>query len=245
MMERALAEPKHSDAFEDLLASQTQNSGAQLQHLLTVDFQKSGLGHVVSESMQLECTDVTWNATGTSVVASYGRRDIRGWCELPGVVCVWNLSGRNFKPGEPDFVFEHDSCLLCISCHPKKPGLIAAGSYYGEVVVWDAAREEPLLTCTRIAADTHSEPIAKLMWAYDPRARDYILVSVGGEGNVVCWSSKHDYSEPARCVERTKGNVEIHLTSMRSLPVSRDVFVQSDHDPRKRGRAAERGHGRW
>lgn len=197
MVEQALAEPKHNDAFEDLLASQSQNAGAQLLHVLTVDFQKAGLSHFVSDTMQLECTDVSWNATGTSVAASYGRRDIEGWCELPGIVCVWNVTRRNLRTDEPDFVLEHDTCLMCVACHPKKPALIAAGSYYGEVVVWDTARmDEPLVACTRTGVDTHSERVAELDWVYDKHTRDYILVSTGSEGNVVSWLSKDDYRKP-------------------------------------------------
>ena len=199
MMERALSSPKHNNMFDELLASQTQNSGAQLVHTLTVDFQKSGSSQSAAESMQLQCTGVSWNATGTSVAASYGRMDIVGWCELPGAVCVWNLTKRSFKPSEPDVVLEHGSCLMCIACHPKKPALIAAGSYYGEVIVWDtSSAEEPLLCCTKTGADTHSEPLAKVTWMYDQKTRDYVLVSVGSEGGVLCWLSKDNYSKPVR-----------------------------------------------
>ena len=43
---------------------------------------------------RLVCTQLSWNATGYALAASYGRFDISGWCDVPGALCVWNLGTR-------------------------------------------------------------------------------------------------------------------------------------------------------
>lgn len=89
------------------------------------------------KKIHLQCTDVSWTCTGSSLVSSYGRLDITGWCDFPGAVCMWNIFRKDFNPDVPDFVLDHTSSLMCVKCHPVNPSIVSAGSYNGEVLVWD------------------------------------------------------------------------------------------------------------
>ena len=51
---------------------------------------------------------------------------------------------------------------MCVACHPEKPAVIAAGSFNGEVYVWNTGAEEQLIACTKIDDYFHREPIAKV-----------------------------------------------------------------------------------
>lgn len=105
-------------------------------------------------------TGLDWNAPGTVVVAALGRKDLGGWCELPGALAAWPIfrrqgaaatlspssaSGGEGEGGgtgggawmEPEVVVEHSSCLVSVACHPAHPSLAAAGSYNGEVLLFD------------------------------------------------------------------------------------------------------------
>ncbi|CAN0328585.1 unnamed protein product, partial [Scytosiphon promiscuus] len=113
----------------------------------------------------LQATGVDWSPTGSVIAASFGRNDIAGWCDSPGAVATWNIFRRGFAEEEdhaPDVILDHNSCLMCVSCHPLSPAIIAAGSFNGEVVVWDTSKDEPLLATTKIDDLYHREPVTSV-----------------------------------------------------------------------------------
>lgn len=92
--------------------------------------------------VQLQCTGVSWTCSGGAVAVSYGRNDITGWCDFPGAVCVWSIFDKSFQVAEPQFVFDHPSCIMCVSFHPVSPSIVAGGSFNGEVVIWNLNEPE-------------------------------------------------------------------------------------------------------
>jgi hypothetical protein len=64
-------------------------------------------------------------------------------CDYPGAVCVWNVYAPSAD--DPEFVLDHTCCLTCVQCHPSMPALVAAGSFNGEVIVWDLTDPEKAL----------------------------------------------------------------------------------------------------
>ena len=136
----------------------------------------------------LQCTGVSWNATGSSVAVAYGRMDIVGWCDHPGAVCLWNLVGKGFDPLNPDSVLDHSSCIMCVTCHPQKPAVVVGGSFSGEIVVWDLTLPEQLWAVSEISEYGHKEPVLNLDWYYDSGKSEWLLCSVGADGRVLLWS---------------------------------------------------------
>lgn len=117
-----------------------------------------------STTVTLQCTGISWNATGSFLAASYGRNDVLGWCDFPGAVCCWNIFGKTFNSDCPDLVLDHTSCLTCVSYHPLVPSLVAAGSFIGEVMVWDLTNPESPLAISPIIEYSHKEPVQDLKW---------------------------------------------------------------------------------
>lgn len=148
--------------------------------------------------IQLQCTGLCWNNTGNALAASYGRQDVVGWCDFPGAVCIWNVFSRTFDPDCPDFVLDFTSCITSLRFHPEIPSIIAAGSFNGEVIVWNLNQSERPLAVTSIEEYAHKEPVMDLDWVYDAHLRNFLLVSVGADGKVLFWTLANNLAFPTR-----------------------------------------------
>lgn len=60
------------------------------------------LAHQYQEE-EMECTDISWSITGSSIAVAYGRFDHKNWCVHKGMLCVWNLNLRDFNPSKAKF----------------------------------------------------------------------------------------------------------------------------------------------
>ena len=52
----------------------------------------------------MDISDVSWNATGVIVAASYAKNVHEGTCSHKSMICLWGLFKRNFKPTRPDVI---------------------------------------------------------------------------------------------------------------------------------------------
>ncbi|ETW06306.1 hypothetical protein, variant 1 [Aphanomyces invadans] len=146
--------------------------------------------------LKLECTGVSWNATGSVLAVSYGRFDHSGWCNYRSALCLWNIFSADFNPSKPNVVLETSSGLMCVAHHPTNPAVVAAGSFNGELMVWNTSLEEPLVATSGIGDYFHREPISKLAWVFDTPSREYHIASVSGDGKVLLWQVKDKLSYP-------------------------------------------------
>ena len=136
---------------------------------------------------------IDWNATGSILVAGYGQRVHSGWGSGAKAGCaVWNIFARDFKVSEPRLFLPTETCVMSVACHPELPAVIAAGTFNGEIVVWDTSIEDErpmMIASTRIDDYFHRESVVSLKWIYDDSEQDnYLLVSESGEGKVLFWS---------------------------------------------------------
>ena len=134
---------------------------------------------------QLQSTGVSWSCAGGAVAVSYGRNDITGWCDLPGAICVWTIFDKLFDPKEPQFVFDHPSCIMCVKFHPLIPSIVAGGSFNGEVGIWNLNDPEKVTALSTIdSIFSHREPVMDINWIYESELRKYLLCSLGADGRV-------------------------------------------------------------
>jgi WD40 repeat protein len=87
--------------------------------------------------LKLEATDVQWSCSGLTIAASFGRLEHEGSCNHRARVSAWNIARRDFKPDKPTFQIDTGSCIMCLAFHPSRPGVLAGGSFTGEVLLWD------------------------------------------------------------------------------------------------------------
>ncbi|GBG31598.1 Dynein intermediate chain 1 [Hondaea fermentalgiana] len=177
----------------------------------------------LEEADDLGCTSVSWNATGSRVVASYGRFDNYGWCAHRGSVCLWHAFDKDpeeLSNAPPDFRFEVECGVMCAQAHPTRPSIVAAGSFNGEILVLDFNQDDPLVACSRIDAYCHREPVMQVRWIPHAGAEgDYLLASVSAEGRVLVWSPFSTLSGPLQGIvlasearaKRTLGGITLDL----------------------------------
>ena len=103
-----------------------------------------------------DCTCVAWSCTGSQVVASFGRFDVCGFDETPGSVRVWNIFRRKMDPEVPDVVLDCETSILSVTCHPIWPSVIVAGTYNGQIKIWDLSLpDDPLVSSSSITDYSH------------------------------------------------------------------------------------------
>ena len=154
----------------------------------------------------LEVTGVDWNASGSSLAATFGKRDWSGWCDSTGAIAVWSLLSKGFEPKAPPlYAAEHGSHLTCIAAHPEKPSIFAVGSFYGEVIAFDFNQpQDPSVACSKIDEYFHRERIESLAWVFQRRQQDWFLCSVSKDGRVLLWDMSNKFKYPVRGIRTGK-----------------------------------------
>lgn len=131
-----------------------------------------------------------WNASGSLLLATYGKLDLSGWCSEGGVLAGWSIFRRDFDmKSPPEVLLSHSSCLMSLACHPEIPYLCAAGSYNGEVLVVDMSSGESVEArlVSKIDDYFHREPVRSLQWVWDAEEAGYVVASSSSDGKVLWW----------------------------------------------------------
>ena len=70
------------------------------------------------------------------------------------------------------------NCISCLSFYPKKPSMIAAGSFTGKILLYDFSRsEEQLMAKTLVEDYFHQNLITKISWwSFRPLGSPIIII---------------------------------------------------------------------
>ena len=191
---------------------------------------------ISNQSSAFPCSSVSWNATGLLLAVAYGMTQHDGWCNHRAGVAILSTSSSSSssssltskkinkttktKAWSPQIILDTDSCVTALAFHPREPAIIAAGTFSGEVIVWDVQRGlrveevgsgddassardsnlDPLICKSRIDDFLHREAVCALSWVKDMSlSEDFLLVSVSREGKMLLWSLKNNLLYPISC----------------------------------------------
>ncbi|XP_059166900.1 cytoplasmic dynein 2 intermediate chain 2-like [Physella acuta] len=192
---------------------------------------------------QFQVTSLSWNSTGSTLSATYGRFDHEDWCTHAGSLCTWNLDRRSINEEKPDLVIDSPCCVMCAEFHPVNPAWIAGGNFNGEIILWDLSLEDDLVLATSgIGDDAHREPVNKIYWVkgQSSKKKDYNIVSVSGDGKILIWKVDMKRGKlklykgfvlmsqdlpRAMKVKGVRGDKEIGVTSISFSHEDPDLFV--------------------
>ena len=156
---------------------------------------------------------LSWNCTGSSLAIAYGRLDTVTWCESKGYCCVWHVSRPDVQGDAPHVTLEADAYVHSVAFHPTMPSLLAAGTYNGEILIWDISEEAPRPMSSIMCTNAPREPVTKLQWLLNVRetreAYRYVLCSGSQDGKILFWSPQNQLKEvlAAYDVQNRKRNV--------------------------------------
>jgi WD40 repeat protein len=145
--------------------------------------------------LQPSCT--SWNSTGNTLAVSFGSVLTEGWCNHPGAICCWNLfNERYFNPKVPNHIMDNSISLMICKYHPEIPSLVAAGTYNGDIILWDLKQSEYPIAISPLSLYSHQGPVMQLAWIKTDKKYvnnrlsvdeydKWILLSIGMDGKVI------------------------------------------------------------
>uniref|UniRef100_A0A7S2LKP7 Uncharacterized protein n=1 Tax=Leptocylindrus danicus TaxID=163516 RepID=A0A7S2LKP7_9STRA len=179
---------------------------------------------VKAKGLRITCID--WGGvTGSLLAATYGKIDEHGWCSEFGRINFWNLSAKNYD-GKPFASIEHSSYLMSVAAHPERPSMFSAGSFNGEILLFDLNNDsQPLIACSK----TNAFPINSLRWIFDANYGEWLILSMSADGYILLWTISNKLKFPIQGFNiRCNLNGEIHALSGTAMSSSaRDIIVGS------------------
>jgi WD40 repeat protein len=188
-----------------------------------------------SATNSLDCTCVAFNSTGNVVAVGYSRPSVTTICNEPSLIAVWNLRRRTLDVSRPDLSFETSSYVTALAFHPTNPAILLAGTFHGEVIVYDASAtsDAALLFASQMNDErSHRESVTfiSVLVRDDDKDRDLQLVSASQDGKVVVWVAERDTMQlrPIASLSVVKrGGLSLGISSAAFQSMGRAATVQT------------------
>ena len=142
-------------------------------------------------------TCIAWNpGYGDLFAVGYGSYEFQK--QGPGVIQCFSLknafptaSQGASLPGNPEYLFQLDSGVMCLDFHPTQPALLACGLYDGSVCVFDLRQKstekksKPIYLST-VKTGKHMDPVWEIHWSKDDV--NFRFFSISTDGRVTSWT---------------------------------------------------------
>ncbi|TGZ57759.1 hypothetical protein CRM22_009835 [Opisthorchis felineus] len=179
---------------------------------------------------ELSVTCLSWNSTGAVLGAAYGSLNHAGWCAHNGIISLWNAARS--QSGSPIQKLDTNSCVTCLAFHPIIPTLLAAGTFTGEILVYNTAAEtECLIAMNGCNEAGHTEGVTQIEWLIGTRTTNsgngdsklYTVerfLTIGSDGKIICWTIDAHRRSTLRCAKI----FGIRIGDQGVMPASPDIL---------------------
>lgn len=132
----------------------------------------------------VKVSSMSWSCTGSVIALAFSCTQHDDWCSHCSVIHLYNIDRNNFNGAVPSKILETSSCIRSVSMHPYEPSVVAAGTYSGEVIVWNLMNDDMNILGSS-GKDGHSESVTQLQWVTQSTGTS--LVSAGLDSFLVMW----------------------------------------------------------
>ncbi|KAK4023838.1 hypothetical protein OUZ56_009231 [Daphnia magna] len=96
---------------------------------------------------------------------------------------IWNIE----RAVQPEIVLRSMSQLRSVSFNPRDQHILAGGSIYGAVGIWDVRKSQGPVECVPIDVG-HSESVTSIIWSNSKAGGEFF--SASGDGQVLWWDMR-------------------------------------------------------
>ncbi|EDQ91402.1 uncharacterized protein MONBRDRAFT_15003, partial [Monosiga brevicollis MX1] len=135
-------------------------------------------------------TYIDWSSKHPELFAAAYNENPDAPHDPDGLVLIWNTHNLT----RPEYYFECQSAVLCCRISPYQPNLVAAGTYSGQIVIWDKrSNKRTPVQRSSLSSNGHSYPVYCMDIVGTMNAHNLITVSTDGK---LCSWSMDTLSEP-------------------------------------------------
>uniref|UniRef100_A0A1B6J4Y6 Uncharacterized protein n=1 Tax=Homalodisca liturata TaxID=320908 RepID=A0A1B6J4Y6_9HEMI len=131
----------------------------------------------------MKVSQLSWSCTGSVLAVAHSHTLHPSWCSHQGHIALYNVDRESRSPSRS---LEPMSCVRSISMHPYLSSVVVAGTFSGEVLVWDTAREGSEASLVNVSRTTHADSVTQVRWVLGTGTA-VTLVSSGTDGHLYFW----------------------------------------------------------
>lgn len=131
-------------------------------------------------------SSLSWNTTGNTLAVAYCNIH-ETWCHHKGLIHLYTFDREAQLPALPNKTLNSEACITCVAFHSLVPSIICAGTFSGEVYLWNIQNEDEHSLITSIAG--HEDRVSCLSWVcnIDSKKNSALLATAGLDSYLVLW----------------------------------------------------------
>lgn len=135
---------------------------------------------------------------------------------LSNLSFIYFFSGN--KISEPEIILDHSVSLISHAFHPLNPSLIVAGSYNGEIILWDLSSSTSNISSSSSSSLSDIQPLAISQITNYSHFEPIIDIK---------WIPSLKYTSSSSSISSSSSSIEQHLREWQILSISSDgkIFI--------------------
>lgn len=210
VIERAL----HDDY--DILKDYTQDDHHDNRSRSVIDKRELFLKDLFMHERWTKCryaTSLDWSPLHPELLLVSLGKNSSNFNESNGIILVWNIH----MPSRPEFVLHSQSEVTAAKFSPFQPSVIFAGTYSGQVLIFDFKIKSTPIISTSLSLPGHSHPVYSIAIIGTHNASN--LVTASTDGTVCTWQTDI-LNEPQELIE-----LIVHNENVSGLGKTEEVAV--------------------
>ncbi|XP_030758051.1 WD repeat-containing protein 34-like [Sitophilus oryzae] len=159
-----------------------------------------------------------WNYSGKCLAVSSNFKH-KSWCYHPGQALIYPFSREEKLSENPKKRLATESCVTVLKFHPTNDDILAAGTFTGQVYIWNVSNDIDPLLCN---LSVHEQAITQISWVNDAEnSKNLNLATSSTDGLLKMWIfSNTEASLTPKIVFKIKPPIFGKLNHSTTVPIS-------------------------